>query len=168
MLRNNAKLSNVTYPFVLKSCSTLSSMLEEMCCKCFCLDSSQNLWVDMEVRDEDCNDKCVWERKGFYGDVEFVFRMLVLADEVQLNAVTTVCLLFACSNLWNYGVGRFLFVFIDVNKIPLNSILVTALIDMYYKCGDVEKAWRIFDGVSYKKLPPWNAIITGYVQHETF
>ena len=117
---------------------------------------------------QDCNDKCVWERKGFYGDVEFVFRMLVLADEVQLNAVTTVCLLFACSNLWNYGVGRFLFVFIDVNKIPLNSILVTALIDMYYKCGDVEKAWRIFDGVSYKKLPPWNAIITGYVQHETF
>ncbi|CBI35931.3 unnamed protein product, partial [Vitis vinifera] len=25
---------------------------------------------------------------------------------------------------------------------------------------DVEKAWRISDGISCKKLPPWNAIIT--------
>ena len=58
------------------------------------------------------------------------------------------CLLSACSILCNnYEVGRFLSVFIDVNKIPLNAILVTALIDMYSKCGDVEKAHRIFDGV---------------------
>ena len=73
----------------------------------------------------DCNDKCVWERKGFCGDVEFVFGMLVSADEVQLNAATmvcTVCLLSAYSTLYNYGVGRFLLVFIDVNKIPLNAI----------------------------------------------
>ena len=71
-----------------------------------------------------------------------------------------VCLLSAYSTLYNYGVGRFLLVFIDVNKIPLNAILVTALIDMYSKCRDVEKAWRISDGISCKKLPTWNAIIT--------
>ncbi|RVX17003.1 hypothetical protein CK203_003169 [Vitis vinifera] len=53
-----------------------------------------------------------------------------------------------------------IFNIIDVNKIPLNAILVTALIDMYSKCRDVEKAWRISDGISCKKLPPWNAIIT--------
>ena len=35
---------------------------------------------------------------------------------------------------------------------------------MYSKCGNVKKAWRIFDGVSCKKLPPWNALITGYVR----
>ncbi|RVW51852.1 putative pentatricopeptide repeat-containing protein [Vitis vinifera] len=90
--------------------------------------------------------------------------MVVSADEVQLNAATMVCLLSACSTLCNYGVGRFLLVFIDVNKIPLNAILVTALIDMYSKCGDVENAWRIFGGVSCKKLPPWN----GYVQRGLF
>ncbi|RVX16931.1 Pentatricopeptide repeat-containing protein [Vitis vinifera] len=37
-------------------------------------------------------------------------------------------------------------------------------IDMYSKCGDVENAWRIFGGVSCKKLPPWN----GYVQRGLF
>ena len=40
--------------------------------------------------------------------------------------------------------------------------MFTALVDMYSKCGDVEKAWRIFDGVSCKKLPSWNAIISEY------
>lgn len=40
----------------------------------------------------DCNDKRVWERKGFCGEVEFVFRMLVSADEVQLNAATMICI----------------------------------------------------------------------------
>ena len=116
----------------------------------------------------DCNDRCVWERKGFCGDVEFISRMLVSTYEVQFNAATMVSLLSACSTLYNYGVGRFLLASIDVNKIPLNAILVTTLIDMYSKCGNVEKAWRIFDGVSCKKLPPWNAIITGYVQHGLF
>ena len=28
----------------------------------------------------------------------------------------------------------------------------------------MEKAWRIFDGVSCKKLPSWNAIISEYAQ----
>ena len=44
----------------------------------------------------DCNDKRVWERKGFCGGVEFIFRMLVSADEVQLNAATIICI--KCGN----------------------------------------------------------------------
>ena len=67
------------------------------------------------------------KEKDFVGDVEFVFQMLVSADEVQLNATTMVCLPSACSTLCNYGVGRFLLVFIDVNNISLNAILVLLL-----------------------------------------
>ena len=43
-----------------------------------------------------CNDKHVWERKDFCGDVKFVFRMLVSAYEVQLNAATMICI--KCGN----------------------------------------------------------------------
>ena len=57
-------------------------------------------------------------------------QMLVSADDVQPNSVTMVCLLSACSALCNYEVGRFLSVFIHVNKIHLNANLVTALIYM--------------------------------------
>ena len=41
----------------------------------------------------------VWERKGFCGDVKFVFRMFVSAYEVQLNAATMICI--KCGNKEN-------------------------------------------------------------------
>ena len=223
MLRSSTKPSNFTFPFVLKACSTLGSVLEgeqihthvlrlgfgsdlfvcnsliDMYCKCFRLDSARNFWDDMGFRDEVSWNSIIsgyvqwgqvekardlfeempmrrnvvcwtamingYGKEGDFVEMLSLFRqMLVSADEVQPNAATMVCLLSACSTLCNYEVGRFLSVFIDVNKIPLNTILVTALIDMYSKCGDVEKAWRIFDGVSCKNLPSWNAIITGCVQ----
>ena len=41
----------------------------------------------------------VWERKGFCGDVKFVFRMFVSAYEVQLNAATMICI--KCGNEGN-------------------------------------------------------------------
>ncbi|KAL6335244.1 hypothetical protein AAG906_029480 [Vitis piasezkii] len=85
-------------------------------------------------------------------------------DFVEMLSLFSGCLF----RLMRSNSMRFLLVFMDVNKIPLNAILVTALMDMYSKCRDVEKAWRIFDGVSCKKLPPWNAIITGYVQRGFF
>lgn len=223
MLRDIAKPSNFTYPFLLKACSMLGSVFEgeqihthvlrlgfgsdlfvcnsliDMYCKCFCLDSARKIWDDMEVRDEVSWNSIIsgyvqwglvekarelveempvrrnvvcwtamingYGKKGDFVEMLSLFRqMLVSADEVEPNAATMVCLLSACSTLCNYEVGRFVSDFIDINKIPLNSILVTALIDMHSKCGDLEKAQRIFDGVSAKNLPSWNAIITGYVQ----
>ena len=57
----------------------------------------------------------VYGKEGDFVEMLSLFRqMLVSADEVQLNATTRVCLLSACSTLCNYGVGRFLSVFIDV------------------------------------------------------
>ena len=40
----------------------------------------------------DCNDKRVWGINGFCGNVEFVFRMFVSTNEVQLDAVTMICI----------------------------------------------------------------------------
>ena len=107
----------------------------------------------------------VYGKERDFVEMLSLFRqMLVSADDVQRNSVTMVCLLSACSALCNYEVGRFLSVFIHVNKIHLNANLVTDLIYMYFKCGDLKKAQRFFDGVSCRKLPSWNAMITGYVQ----
>lgn len=91
--------------------------------------------------------------------------MLVSTDEAEPNSATMVCLLSACSSLSNFEVGRWVSIFIDVNAVPLNAFLTTALINMYSKCGDMKKAQRLFDATSFKNLASWNAIITGYVQH---
>ncbi|KAF6145261.1 hypothetical protein GIB67_041456 [Kingdonia uniflora] len=104
-------------------------------------------------------------REGNVGEMFGLFlQMLVSEDNVGPNAATMVCLLSACSALSHVELGRWMSVFVDVNVIPLNIILSTALIDMYLKCGEVEKARRLFDGISYRNLVTWNVMITGYVQ----
>ncbi|KAK1304690.1 Pentatricopeptide repeat-containing protein [Acorus calamus] len=107
-------------------------------------------------------------KEGMIGSMFGLFlRLLVSADDVTPNAATMVCLLSACSKVSNYELGRWVSVFVDVNAIPLNVMLSTALIDMHSKCGDVNEARRVFDLVSDKtSSASWNSMITGYVRAE--
>lgn len=48
----------------------------------------------------------------------------------------------------------------------LSSVHVaTSLIDMYAKCGSLNLAKNVFEMVSTKELPPYNAMISGYALH---
>ncbi|KAF9622508.1 hypothetical protein IFM89_031912 [Coptis chinensis] len=40
-----------------------------------------------------------------------------------------------------------------------------SLIDMYSKCGDIQMARRVFDGMGPKDLLSWNSMISGYVSN---
>ncbi|KAJ0089526.1 hypothetical protein Patl1_13100 [Pistacia atlantica] len=44
-------------------------------------------------------------------------------------------------------------------------ILATALVDMYSKCGHVESALSVFEGISSKDAAAWNAMISGVAMH---
>ncbi|KAJ8620673.1 hypothetical protein MRB53_029202 [Persea americana] len=104
-------------------------------------------------------------REGMIVEMLSLFlRMLVSGDDVRPNSATMVCLLSACSAASNSELGRWVSVFVDVNAMPLDIILVTALIDMHSKCGDLSKAKELFNRIPNKNLVSWNAMITGYVQ----
>ncbi|KAJ4967737.1 hypothetical protein NE237_014438 [Protea cynaroides] len=49
--------------------------------------------------------------------------------------------------------------------IELNSILSSALIDMYSKCGRIQTAEQVFDNVQRNDVSIWNAMITGLAIH---
>lgn len=51
------------------------------------------------------------------------------------------------------------------NEFECDAFVVSALIDMYSKCGEIEKAKRVFDGFAEKDLVAINAMVSGYVQH---
>ncbi|RVW51883.1 Pentatricopeptide repeat-containing protein [Vitis vinifera] len=147
MLRSSTKPSNFTFPFVLKACSTLGSVLEDMYCKCFRLDSARNFWDDMGFRDEVSWNSII---SGYvqWGQVEKardLFEEMPMRRNVLMRSNPM-------QQQW------------CVYCLPVQLSVIMRLEDMYSKCGDVEKAWRIFDGVSCKNLPSWNAIITGCVQ----
>ncbi|KAL0304562.1 UNVERIFIED_CONTAM: Pentatricopeptide repeat-containing protein, chloroplastic [Sesamum radiatum] len=49
--------------------------------------------------------------------------------------------------------------------VKLNCHLVTALIDMYSKCGDLHKALEVFDSVDQRDVFVWSAMIAGLGMH---
>jgi pentatricopeptide repeat protein len=49
-----------------------------------------------------------------------------------------------------------------------DAVLVTALVDMYAKCGRIEKAREVFKCIPIDSVAPWNALIAGYAQHGLF
>ena len=90
-----------------------------------------------------------------------------MRDEgVHPSAITYACLLKACGIVRFLDVGECLD--IEIRKQGLlkkDVVLGTALVDMYSKCGALEKAQEVFDELLIRNVVTWNALITGYVRH---
>lgn len=110
------------------------------CVHCGEIEAARLLFEDMPMR----RNVVCWTalingfgREGMIVEMLSLFlQMLVSGDDVRPNSATMVCLLSACSAASNSDLGRWVSVFVDVNAMPLDIILVTALIDMHSKCGD--------------------------------
>ena len=53
------------------------------------------------------------------------------------------------------------------NKRLLQSdiVLGNALMDMYFKCGAVEKGQEVFKQLPYQNIVSWSTLMAGYVQN---
>ncbi|KAJ0967413.1 hypothetical protein J5N97_024330 [Dioscorea zingiberensis] len=65
----------------------------------------------------------------------------------------------ACGYLGALDLAKWLYKFIDKNKIPSDVKLGTALVDMFARCGDTKNAMRIFDKMRIKDVSSWTAAI---------
>ena len=50
-------------------------------------------------------------------------------------------------------------------KFESNLIVITAIIDMYCKCGSLSKATQVFERTTVKGLSTWNTMISGLAIH---
>ncbi|KAG6519499.1 hypothetical protein ZIOFF_022993 [Zingiber officinale] len=93
-----------------------------------------------------------------------LFEEMKRANE-KPNDATMVSLLSACSHLGALDRGKQLHQSMDEKNIKINTILATALIDMYAKCGSIALAMEIFRDIQHKDLLAWNTIIGGMAIH---
>ncbi|XP_078436311.1 pentatricopeptide repeat-containing protein At4g18840-like [Wolffia australiana] len=77
------------------------------------------------------------------------------------NWAAVVSLLSACASRSNLQQGKLIHRYIDKNKMKLDCILGTALIDMYAKCGCVGGAAEVFEGLKTTDVFAWTAMIGG-------
>ncbi|XP_058079705.1 pentatricopeptide repeat-containing protein At1g08070, chloroplastic-like [Magnolia sinica] len=94
-----------------------------------------------------------------------LFRLMVTHPSVKPNHVTMVSVLSACAQVGDLDLGRWVHEYMKVKGrkaiLESNSILATAFIDMYSKCGSLERAREIFDRMSTKDAVSFNAMIMG-------
>ncbi|KAL5737171.1 hypothetical protein ACOSQ2_031959 [Xanthoceras sorbifolium] len=89
-----------------------------------------------------------------------------LFQEMQIRRVKpdkfiVVAILTGCAQLGALEQGRWIHGYIDENGITVDAVVGTALIEMYAKCGCIEKALEIFYNLREKDTASWTSIICG-------
>ncbi|KAK9144129.1 hypothetical protein Sjap_004032 [Stephania japonica] len=149
------------------ACDTMASnILITMYAKC------DNLLASEKVFDEiKCRDCISWNsminayiQKGMYGEGIELFKRMN-NSQLKPDAVTYVLLLSICAHL--LGIIRGKELHCNIIKIGLSSDVKigNAIVTLYAKCGYVEDALKVFEGMKEcRDLVTWNAIIAGSVQ----
>eukprot|EP01018_Ginkgo_biloba_P002102 Gb_06089 [translate_table: standard] len=93
-----------------------------------------------------------------------LFRQMQLAG-VKPNMKTFTSVLPACANLAALEQGMEIHEEIIRSGFQSDVFVESALVDMYAKCGSIEKAHEVFDKIHQRNVVSWNAIIAGYAMH---
>ncbi|KAK3145348.1 hypothetical protein QOZ80_4AG0327690 [Eleusine coracana subsp. coracana] len=107
----------------------------------------------------------VYERAGMSSEVAGMFRSMVEEGKVAPNGVTMAIVLSACRDAGDLVLGRWVEEWVRSAGMVVDSLIGSALVGMYEKCGEIEEARRVFDGIGDKDVVAWNAMITGYAQN---
>ncbi|KAJ0965304.1 hypothetical protein J5N97_026442 [Dioscorea zingiberensis] len=83
----------------------------------------------------------------------------------QPNEVTVVAALAACADLGALHLGERLCKYAESCGFLKNVRVCNTLIDMYIKCGCVEIARKIFDGMAERTVVSWSTMIGGHAMH---
>ncbi|GAV76798.1 PPR domain-containing protein/PPR_1 domain-containing protein/PPR_2 domain-containing protein, partial [Cephalotus follicularis] len=96
-----------------------------------------------------------------------IFRKMLAADGMRPNVGTFVSALGACSDLAGLSEGQQVHQIISKTVYHDNAFVVSALINMYSKCGELGTARKMFgDGlISQRDLVSWNGMIAAYAHH---
>lgn len=129
-------------------------------------------WGDMESANELFNQMpqknsyswtCLiggYARNGMGREALGVFRKMI-KHRVRLDQFTFSSCLFACANIASLKHGKEIHAFLVRNNIRPNTIVVSAIVDMYSNCGSMETAKRVFNFIGNKQdVVLWNAMIS--------
>ncbi|ONK79783.1 uncharacterized protein A4U43_C01F10030 [Asparagus officinalis] len=144
----------------------IASALIDMYAKCGDCDGARRVFDEMP-----CRNVVSWTSlvSGYIQCARFQDSVLVfngmLFEGLEPNLMTLTSVLTACGHLGALEQGRWVHRYINRNGLVLNSIVGTALIDMYAKCGCIDDAFKVFNGLSQKNVYTWTALINGLAMH---
>lgn len=81
---------------------------------------------------------------------------------IQPDKMTLASVISACSQLGDLRFGSWIESYLSKVGIGMDDHLATALIDLYAKCGSIDKAHKLFHSLQKKDLIAYTAMILGY------
>ncbi|GFY98976.1 mitochondrial editing factor 18 [Actinidia rufa] len=189
-LRIGHEPDKFTYPFVIKACGRCSMVgvggsvhsstfktgfdsdrfvgntLLRMYSACGAIGLARQLFDEMTDRDVVSWSSMIagYVACKYALDALIVYQNMKSVNEIP-NSVTMVSLLSACTLLLNIRIGESIHSQIIVNNIGLDVALGTALLEMYSKCGQIDKAFLVFNSMKEKNLQSWTIMISGLADH---
>ncbi|KAL2984811.1 hypothetical protein AAZX31_12G111200 [Glycine max] len=136
------------------------------CFDCGMVEEAIEVFNEMGTRDTVCWTMVIdgLVRNGEFNRGLEVFREMQVKG-VEPNEVTFVCVLSACAQLGALELGRWIHAYMRKCGVEVNRFVAGALINMYSRCGDIDEAQALFDGVRVKDVSTYNSMIGGLALH---
>nr|DAD19840.1 TPA_asm: hypothetical protein HUJ06_021303 [Nelumbo nucifera] len=144
----------------------LTTALVDMYGKCGRISSARALFDAMDERDvmtwtamisAYAQTKCLNQALDLF--------ILMRNAGIKPNEVTMVNILPLCGDAGALDLGKWIHAYIDKQGIHTDVVLMTALVDMYAKCGDIDAARWIFTKATNRDICMWNAMMSGFAMH---
>ncbi|XP_031479211.1 pentatricopeptide repeat-containing protein At1g56690, mitochondrial-like [Nymphaea colorata] len=103
-------------------------------------------------------------RNGFEVEAMNLFREMVEVGN-RANHSIFVSILSVSAGLAILDHGRQIHAVILKSQMDMDVIIASALITMYIKCGNLDKARQVFYRADRRDIVMWNSMITGHAQH---
>ncbi|CAH8320061.1 unnamed protein product [Eruca vesicaria subsp. sativa] len=186
MLENGVPVDKFSLSLVLKACSRLgfvkegtqihgfliksgawSDLFLQNCLiglyiKCGFLGFSRQVFDRMPQRDSVSYNSMI---DGYHMEALEVFNHMEKESHLSPDETTLVIVLSAIAQLGRLSKAIDMHLYIVEKQFPLSGKLGVALIDMYSKCGSIQHAMRVFEGIESKSIDHWNAMIGGLAVH---
>ncbi|KAH7423042.1 hypothetical protein KP509_12G036800 [Ceratopteris richardii] len=152
---------------VAENSQLIFNSLIGMYAKCGLMSKAQEVFDKLPVKDVVSWNALIagYVQQGLPLQALNCFEQMQLAGQVP-DSITYTSILKACANTGALKKGEAIHAEAMKGLFTDNDVRVgTALVDLYAKCGLLEKAKEAFNKLPYHDVISWNALITGYVQH---
>ncbi|XP_052192602.1 pentatricopeptide repeat-containing protein At1g06143 [Diospyros lotus] len=105
-----------------------------------------------------------YARNKQYTEALIVFNEMKNQD-INPDEMTMATVISACAHIGALDLGKEIHLYVLQNGFALDSYLGSALIDMYAKCGSLDRSLVVFFKLQDKNLFCWNSVIDGLAFH---